>query len=206
MELDMVTSKLFADTPTKVEEPEKGINIYVHVEDELGNRVLSKKSSTLLSNFYAALYSHISSSLAYYRRLDGTIDQVTPSSKTFSVKGASGQTNLGIVVGTSTTPVSMTDFSLGSQIPHGIGAGQLLYGSTDVTDLDFLSNMTRFYVTRLFTNNSGADITVNEVGILAHFYNRYGFTFPALIDRTLATFVVPHGSSRNVIYEIRVVV
>jgi hypothetical protein len=53
------------------------------------------------------------------------------------------------------------------------------------------------------TNNSGADITVNEVGLIA----RYGVNDQkVLIDRTLATFIVPNGSSRNVIYELRVVV
>jgi hypothetical protein len=196
----MKTSLLF-DTP--LEEVEKGFNAYIHVEDEYGRRILSKKANTLVRGFYDILFGRFTKSSTTVVRTDGTPVSEPPHSRDFSENAISGDTTFGIVVGTGTSPVSMMDFRLASLIAHGVGAGRLVYGSVGLTIIEIIGNMIRFQITRLLTNNSGADITVNEVGLIA----RYGVNDQkVLIDRTLATFIVPNGSSRNVIYELRVVV
>jgi hypothetical protein len=198
-----MNTKLLFDEPRNIRELEKGLNVLIHVEDEHGRRIVSKKAQTLITAFYKVLYVQ----MAYFSSVSivdttGYTRLITGDTANFNVKAASGDTSFGIVVGTSTTPVSITDYRLGALISHGTGAGQLLYGSVAVTSIEVIGSMARFYVTRLLTNNSGADITVNEVGLVERGYGNY----LALLDRTLATFVVPNGGSRNVIYEFRVVV
>jgi hypothetical protein len=197
----MKTSLMF-DTP--LEEVEKGFNAYIHVEDELGRRILSKKANTLVRGFYDILYGRFTTRTTVLDTFEITTFQYV-NALDYSVGAESGDTYYGIVVGTSTSPVSMMNFRLGSLIEHGVGPGQLRYGSVGLTPIEIIGNMIRFQINRLLTNNSGADITVNEVGLVG----LKGALFSprgVLLDRTLATFTVPNGSSRNVIYELRVVV
>jgi hypothetical protein len=197
----MKTSLLF-DTP--LEEVKKGFNVYIHVEDEWGRRILSKKANTLVRGFYDILFGRFNTHTTVVDT-GGTQSGISVNFQDFDVSAVSGSTSNGIVVGTSTSPVSMMDFRLGSLIAHGVGAGQLLYGSVGFTPIEIIGNMIRFQINRLLTNDSGNDITVNEVGLVG----RKGTALAprnVLLDRTLATFIVPNGSSRNVIYELRVVV
>ena len=77
-----------------------------------------------------------------------------------------GDDTFGIVVGTGDTPVTADDYNLASKIAHGTGAGQLSYGAVTLYD-PFVSDYTvKQRIARSFTNNSGADITVKEIGLI----------------------------------------
>jgi len=71
-----------------------------------------------------------------------------------------------IVVGSGTTPPKITDTSLTSQIGNGTGSGQLQYGTdsltTPITNLN--NNSASFTWSKSFTNGSGGNVTVAEVG------------------------------------------
>jgi hypothetical protein len=76
---------------------------------------------------------------------------------------------LGIAVGsgTSSNPYSM--YNLAAPISNGSGTGQLLYGSFSVpTSFTINGNEAYFIISQMFTNNSGATITISEVGILVY--------------------------------------
>jgi len=70
----------------------------------------------------------------------------------------------GLRVGTGTTTVTPTDYELASKIAHGSGAGQMVYGAMTWEAVEVVGNVSRFRVSRVFTNNSGASITVREIG------------------------------------------
>lgn len=72
----------------------------------------------------------------------------------------------GIQVGSNATAVALTDYKLNTPITHGTGGGQLKYsGQSIVAQLSSGSN--RFFrVQRYFTNDSGGDVTIREVGIV----------------------------------------
>lgn len=74
---------------------------------------------------------------------------------------------IGIQLGTGTTAPTPTDYVMESRIAHGAGAGQLLYGGTELFGLAFADPNGQFTIRRYFTNGSGGPITVNEVGIYA---------------------------------------
>lgn len=79
----------------------------------------------------------------------------------------------GIVVGSSDTPLSLDQYSLGSKIPHGSGAGQLDYGtstSTETLDTGVTPPVYRLRIVRPFTNTSTGSVTIREVGIYARSY------------------------------------
>jgi hypothetical protein len=72
----------------------------------------------------------------------------------------------GLVVGSGDTPNSTTTYALASQIVHGSGSGQLVHGATTVETVTNPSGGDfQFRVIRTFTNNSGASVTVKEIGI-----------------------------------------
>jgi hypothetical protein len=113
-----------------------------------------------------------------------------------------GETSAGIVVGSSDTPVSLSQYSLGALITHGTGSGQLTYGATNVETLS-KDTTWLFRIVRTFTNNSGASVTVREIGL----YVRLGMYpspnyYSCMLARDVPTspISVPNGSTLTVRY------
>jgi hypothetical protein len=114
-----------------------------------------------------------------------------------------GDTTAGIVLGSSDTPVSIGQYSLGALITHGTGSGQLTYGATNVESLS-KDTTWLFRVVRTFTNNSGASVTVREIGL----YVRLGtissspYYTSVMLARDVPTspISVPNGSTLTVRY------
>lgn len=82
-------------------------------------------------------------------------------------RAIASETNRGIIVGTSTIAEAITDRHLPGLIPHGIMAGQLDYRPEHVYTVNYNVTLARWEITqaRRFINNSGAAITVNEIGL-----------------------------------------
>lgn len=80
-------------------------------------------------------------------------------------EGLLGDSYSGLIVGTNNTAPTANDVKLGNLITHGTGVGQLQYGLQYSTDgVTTLGNVSSFSMTRTFVNNSGAPITVSEMG------------------------------------------
>ena len=73
--------------------------------------------------------------------------------------------NYGVIVGAGTAAVTKHDYDLASQYKDGIEANQLLHGKTTVEDVDGTEAESVWRVIRTFTNESGATITVREIGL-----------------------------------------
>jgi hypothetical protein len=78
-----------------------------------------------------------------------------------------GNDNYGILVGSDDTAVDIQDYSLNTKIAHGTGAGQLQYGAETY---DYGGSDPNKYakILRTFTNGSGNDVTVKEVGLAVY--------------------------------------
>jgi hypothetical protein len=74
--------------------------------------------------------------------------------------------NPNIVVGSGTAKPSINDTALESQIGNGTGAGQLQYGTDSLTIpiTNLNNNSASFTWSKSFTNGSGGNVTVAEVG------------------------------------------
>jgi hypothetical protein len=94
----------------------------------------------------------------------------------------------GIVLGIGTTAFNLDDFRLETVIPHGNTSGALYYQAqvAPVTaysgDPDFTQNILH---KRVFNNNSGATITVNEVGLIFSDWYYNGTTYYYLMSRDI---------------------
>lgn len=73
--------------------------------------------------------------------------------------------SVGIQVGSNATAVTPTDNSLNTKIAHGEVGGTLLYGGTELYGLLFVNPNGEFTIRRYYTNKSGGNVTVREVGI-----------------------------------------
>ena len=135
----------------------------------------------------------------------------TPSRYYYNTPHASGgMTNsdsdddFGIVVGGSDAAFDIDDYKLASLITHGSGSGQLSYMPQAAAALDYDSYTWTATHTRQFSNLSGAEITVKEVGLYAYMRFFYVGAAPFCFARdVLATAaVVPDETILTVQYEI----
>jgi hypothetical protein len=74
----------------------------------------------------------------------------------------------GIVVGSSSSAFSFADYAMGSKISNGSNTGELRYGDsmfTVVASNTTASNFTEWRLVRWFKNESGSNVTINEIGL-----------------------------------------
>lgn len=110
----------------------------------------------------------------------GTSRTPAQAAVAFQCTGNLDNSGLGIVVGTGTTTVAVTDTKLITQITTGNGAGQLRYLAQTFNMFTVGSTDVNFQITRSFINNSGATITPTEVGIYGQ--GGTGWTFCLIRD------------------------
>jgi hypothetical protein len=103
----------------------------------------------------------------------------------------------GIIVGTSDIAVTVDDYNLKAKIAHGNAAGQLYhYGTTLPDPVDVGGNKIQQELGRVFINNSGAEITVKEIGLVV---KTNVDNYLVLIIRDVITPVpVPNGGTLEV--------
>lgn len=112
-----------------------------------------------------------------------------------------------VIVGTGTEPVKASDIGLSSRVQHGSAAGQLVPGNATSFSIQTTDKpSTRMTLTRSFTNNSGADISINEIGVITSYNNLespHDYTqFLIVRDVLAAAKNIPNGSTLTVDYEI----
>jgi hypothetical protein len=84
----------------------------------------------------------------------------------FAINCPAGSSEYGVKVGGGETPNAINTYALASPISHGTGSGQLVYGAHTIESvINPSGGDLTFRVTRVFTNNSGATVTVREIGI-----------------------------------------
>lgn len=91
------------------------------------------------------------------------------STSVFRLDGPVGNNLYGIVVGTNagSTPEDNENYKLDTQILHGAGAGQLTHNACTWDAPAIVGVNVECEGKRSFTNNSGATVTVKEVGVYA---------------------------------------
>ncbi len=101
--------------------------------------------------------------------IDGDLNTIfSPSNSAgvwFYADSVADSDTRGILVGTDDTAVDMTDTALGALIADGTGSGQLTRSAVAFTTFAQAGDVAQFYMTRSFTNGSGATINVTEAGL-----------------------------------------
>jgi len=119
-----------------------------------------------------------------------------------------GEDDYGIVVGSGTSPASNTDYKLASKISHGTGAGQLLYNSMSEQYISTseVSGNVDFVFWRTFTNDSGGNVTVNEIGVYAKTIATIYRYFCLVRDKLGTSRTIADGETYQVTYTFRTTV
>ena len=113
----------------------------------------------------------------------GTVTLIT----FFSVFAGDNDDTYGIQVGTGTTAPTNTDYKLTTKIAHGIGAGQLDYGTHSRTASTVVGANVDFIISRAFYNGSGEPITVNEIGVVCNSEDTASNQYMFLLIRDVIT-------------------
>ncbi len=180
------------------------LKLLIEVKDtKTGKIELSRESHSWTKFFLWMLHCQHN-----YHNSTVTLNDTGGSARTISyndidilrTNAAIGDATLGIVVGTGSGAEDIDDYQLGTRILHGITSGTLQYGIQGWTDPATSGSDAYFTLTRTFTNGSGGDITVNEIGIYA-----YNATYIHCIARDLTGGVlIANGSSKTVTYTLTV--
>ena len=109
----------------------------------------------------------------------------------------------GILVGTGVGAPALSDYTLGTLIDHGGGAGALSYADTVVESVVEDGVTIDLLIWRSFSNTSGGSITVNEIGLMAKHYYANSWSY-FLIARDLLNFSIADGESATVEYVVRI--
>ncbi len=121
---------------------------------------------------------------------------------------SAGISNYGIVVGSGSEVEDFNGYKLSSLIANGTAAGQLTYQIGDSPTVTWDNPSLTFSASwvRYFNNNSGGDISVNEVGLVGNFWIAFYFsgTQKVLVSRDVlaSTVTVPDTGQLKVTYTI----
>lgn len=210
---------------TKETEKTKAPQIYweLEVKDKNG-KILEKKrvaAKSWLVAFITILKGHFGSE-CYYNIGGGNASVVDEGGTartfpyvasnnlySFGCLGVATAVYDGIIVGSDNTPNSITTYKLVTKILHGSTSGLLLYGASSIEDVTNPSgNDLQFRMTRAFTNNSGATITVKEIGILGYGKDSGPAARSWLIARDVlpSPSDVPDGATLTIRYIVKITV
>ena len=177
--------------------------LHIHTKVEKNGIILSEKHQvghSWVRNAYNAynlmMLDSLPTTYLFVRSTNGVfnttrVPERNASNVTFAGSGyysTANSVDSGIVLGIGTTAFNLDDFQLETVIPHGNTSGALYYQAqvAPVTaysgDPDFTQNILH---KRVFNNNSGATITVNEVGLIFSDYYYYGTTYYYLMSRDI---------------------
>lgn len=164
----------------------------------------------------ALLFSYADNSLAAVPITDtsNNTKYVCPTKSRYpgaiTVGYTTSSTGTGIMFGTGTTPATLTDYKLESQITSGISAA---YSGNASVDSDGNLHKSAFYT---ITNTSSDDITISEIGYAERLSGSSTIgdsgisstSISCLFDRTLLTnpITIPAGEAGVIKYDIKTII
>ena len=189
------------------------MNIKAYITTELFDRDgklifrWRRRSKSFVQALLAILYSHVrqADNTVSYKDIGGTLRLIRNSGSSFALNAGDNDSSYGLVVGTGSGAVAVTDYVLQTQIVHGTGSGQLDHGADSFGSLTISDPNASFTIYRDFLNSSGATITVNEEGLYAGANDTGAVTrfFCIVRDVEAAGIAVADGQNLRVTYTIQ---
>jgi len=128
-------------------------------------RILKKPADSLIRQFVDTIRCEWEGTSTTTIKDTGGFSRSESYTQYFRTNAAAADVNFGILVGTGTNAVTISDFQLQTKIANGTGSGQLLYQATVISAVTVVGSDAYITVSRNFNNNSGASITIQEVGL-----------------------------------------
>jgi len=129
-------------------------------------------------------------------------------STSMGYRGPAGNDAYGILVGSGTNPEDFESYALHIKIANGTGAGQLTYVQSETHAISWNPGTLTMKneLARYFNNNSGADVSVNEVALALRGYGPGGsvpYHYLTARDLLVATVIVPNTGQLKVTYTVQ---
>lgn len=182
------------------------MKLYVQVEikDKNGNAV-KRFRKQLCRSYVRQLIDLLRANMnaANTITMKNTTGNSNPDSfpNSMTANSSAGNAAYGVQVGTNTNAPTISDYAIGTLIPNGSASGDLNYGATSIGGVVIVGSTAQFTIARTFTNNSGADITVQEIALVI-WLGVYSVWY--LIEHSLNSFTIPNGQSGTVTYTLSV--
>lgn len=160
------------------------------------------KANSLVNNFLNFIYGQWTGVNVTCKNTSG----VSASRNLSGVMLCNAAVNIntsGIVIGTGNAAVTIDNYALQTQILQSTTgeSGKMVHSVHALTAPVTVGSTRSFTISRVFTNNSGSTITIEEMGIIASF--NAGFY---LLDRTLYTKEVLNTNGVQITYTISITV
>jgi flagellar hook-associated protein FlgK len=174
-----------------MKEGELGAMLDFTVTDKDGKIIsqVTKKAESFVQQFLQLLYTAMQpiyasgSNPVNVKNTANVTKTPIRSIELFDTLAASGDTTYGIIVGTDSTAVTISDYAINTPIAHGTGSGQLQYGGVTFGAPSANTTISQMTITRNFANNSGNLVTVNEIALYCRAYDPNTGVFYAMIIR-----------------------
>lgn len=166
------------------------------VSGRLIKRFPWKSANSLLKQFIQVLAVQMSQIAQSIRTTINTLISLGAETSSFQVNAGIDITTWGILIGTGTTAVTMTDYKLVTQVSANVAHGAV---SLAVENPDAAT--WRLAISRAFTNNTGASLGIREVAI---YFDPGAWAEMICLDRTLYSVDVPNGVAVTFTYRITV--
>ena len=175
----------------------------IELKDKNGKvlKTIRKECKSYVRQMIDALRIQMCEVISDLKDTSGITRSMPASGTTYWELAAAANSLFGIQVGTGTNAVTISDYALQTLVAQGNGSGQLDYGAMSIGTIVIVGSTAKFTLSRTFTNNSGADITVQEVGLV---YKETNYNYYFMIERTLLNFTIANGTSGTVTYTISV--
>jgi hypothetical protein len=148
-------------------------------------------ANSLLAQFIKILFNHFSAFGVTVPVLDTGGVSRTLASASLTVNAGSGVKTSGIMIGTGTNAVGLNDIALQTPV-----TANWTYGATTVAYSNPSGNIQRVSITRGFTNTTGAQVTIRELGL----YSTNASAQIFCIERTLVNVAVNNNQVLTVVY------
>ena len=130
--------------------------------------------------------------------------RLTDGAQDWRSDGAANSATKGILCGTGTTAVTITDYALETAIANGVGAGQLQWAADVFAAISSSGTSRLITQTRAFTNNSAGAINVTEVAFYAQAADSGSTQRTFCMCRDLLSFTIGIGATKTVTYQFTV--
>jgi hypothetical protein len=190
--------------------PNLQAHVQVEIKDKAG-KVVKRYRQKLARSYVRQMIDMLN---AYMGDIEGNVVKDTVGDITniyhsggywksvLAIAGA-GLVTYGILCGSGTDAVTISDYYLPHLINHGDTSNKLNYGAVSVGNVAIVGSSAKFTIARTLTNNSGADISPSEVALVLKISD---VTQYFMVDHTLFNFTIGNGLSGTVTYTISVTV
>ncbi|MBA7714384.1 hypothetical protein ES703_123406 [subsurface metagenome] len=123
----------------------------------------------------------------------------------YGFRAAAANDDHGILVGSGVNAESFEDYALQTLIVEGTGADQLNYATSEIPDISYVDTTETHNLVRYCNNNSGGNVSVNEVALVCS-YDTFGSSYVKILmsrDKLGATITVPDTGQLKVTYTIQ---